>query len=711
MKLVYSMKEITAQKKRDQVEKQRLWAQMAEEAGGGERGQRVADAMRTYYSMFDDKLIDWSAHLYDKGHGAYYTCTVGRDTEGYLPDVESTVQMLRWLDTSGILRDVGGTWRKALPEWMLHQMVYYAKSLQDENGFFYYPSWAKETADEMISRRARDVGWCTSLLTELGEKPMYDAPNGTKGGGSDPDEYWASLNTDEEAPRGAKALYEAKKKELASISKEAAEAAKARASASTAYLRSHTAFVDYLDTRLIPGMRMNPYFYGNEVGETYQQVREWTKALGKYEYKEEDGERYRVFDGMTLSDILIHELDAGINPDTGLWGDVTPSRPTGKEFLFTNGFMKGMAAYNGLKYPYPAKYLKTVANTLMDSLLGDEPSTGNVCEVYNTWVSVCRLRDNLQYVDDEAIKAEVMKSINDILIDKAPEAILNSFEKIKGYKTFDGGMSHSYYLGTPDHQGMPISTSEREKVADVDATCIASGVTTNMFSALGLTKVPLFMTADYMRYINILENLRPVVKTKLQNPLIDFEDPSGRTKTAYVKGGAVASIKQHNGSKAMRVDFGGKDQTMAISYSAHAWDGEYYLFDGEITVDAPDGARYTLEYCNAKLQTPVFYSLSVCDGELFIENEEMGLSKVKIGEVKVPFSLRTEYTNSENESYLDIFVDGEKVGQLINKDPSDTSHPAGYPARAIRTMQFRAETEGKSTVYYDNLVFYYAKRN
>jgi hypothetical protein len=467
--------------------------------------------------------------------------------------------------------------------------------------------------------------------------------------------------------------------------------------------------VDYLDERLILGMKSNPYFYGNEVGETYRQIGEWTKSLGKYEYKEEDGERYRVFDGMTLSDILIHELDEGINPDTGLWGEVTPQRPTGKEFLFTNGFMKGMAAYNGLKYPYPAKYLKTVANTLMDSLLGDEPSTGNVCEVYNTWVSVCRLRDNLQYGDNEEVKAEVMKTINDILIEKAPEAILNSYEKIKGYKTYDGGMSHSYYLGTHEHQGMPISTVDREKAADVDATCIACGVTRNMFDALGLTRVPFLMTADYMRYINILENLGPVVKTKLQNPLLDFED--GRTRPAFCQGGAVANVVRHNGSNAMKADFGGKDQAMVLSYTAHAWDGETYLFDGDITVsEGSDGALFALEFCGAKRQIPASLTLGVKDGEIFIENEAEGLSRTSVAKSDGTFNLHMEYTNTESEGYLDVFVNGENKGKVTVKDTGNTARPAGYPARALRYINFRSENDVKSTVYFDNLMFYYAKR-
>ena len=270
-------------------------------------------------------------------------------------------------------------------------------------------------------------------------------------------------------------------------------------------------------------------------------------------------------------------------------------------------------------------------------------------------------------------------------------------------------MSHSYYLGTPEHQGMPISTVEREKAADVDATSIACGVTRNMFDALGLTRVPLFMTADYMRYINILENLEPVVKTKLQNPLLDFE--KGTTRPAFCQKGAVASIVRHNGSNAMKVDFNAKDHTMATSYTAHAWDGEMYLFDGDITVsEGSEGAVFALEFCNAKGYIPASLTMSVQDGNILIGNEKCGLSLTRIAKTGETFNLHMEYTNSEREGYLDVYANGERVGKVTVSDTGDVTRPAGYPARAVRYFNFRSENDIKSTVYYDNMMFYYAKR-
>lgn len=710
MKYVYSLREIAEQKKMDVAERDKLWADLAEEAGGGESGLAVANAFRKFCSMFDSRLVDWSATLYDKGFGAYYTASVGRDTEGFLPDVESTVQMLRFLDSSGLMRGCDSDWRKGLPQWMIHQMVYFAKSIQDENGFFYNANWAKETCDELISRRAREIGWATNLMKVLGELPMYDAPNGTPGGGSTPEEYWAKNEPELAPPPEAKALYEKKLRDKANVSAAAAEAAAERTRASTAYLQSHTAFVDYLDERLIPGMKENPYFYGNEVGETYQQVRTMTPKLGAYKYKESDGERYKIFDGMLLSDILIHELDEAINPEMAFWGTLTPSRPTGKEFLFVNGFMKGMAAYNGLGYPYPEKYLLRVANSLMDALIGDEPSTGNICEVFNVWVAVCRLNENLQYVKNEEVRQRVKKDLRAALIAKAPEAILNSYEKMKGYKKADGGFAHSYYCGTPNHQGLPIST--RENSGDVDATSIAVGTAGVMFDALGLKRMPVLMHSDYMRYINIIENLPPVTKTRFLDPLIDFEN--GKNHTAFTVGGASYSLEPYGDSYAMKVNFGKRDGAFRVTYSAHSWDGDLYLFDGRITfAEDCEGNDFKAYYLNAKEFAPIELDIRVREGNVLVGNELYGMPNFKtVARVGEAFTLRLEYTSSTEPmaGYLDIYVNDGYVGRIVNEGSNDQRKPSGYPQNAMYMFDLALCSDESCTAYFDDVQFYYAKK-
>ena len=85
----------------------------------------------------------------------------------------------------------------------------------------------------------------------------------------------------------------------------------------------------------------------------------------------------------------------------------------------------------------------------------------------------------------------------------------------------------------------------------------------------------------------------------------------------------------------------------------------------------------------------------------------------KIGEVGKAFTLRLEYTSLEDISVsnLDVIADGLKLGRLVNRDTSDETRPAGYPQKAIRQFYFRSLCDGECSVYFDDVLFYYARRD
>jgi len=66
---------------------------------------------------------------------------------------------------------VGGTYAKAIPDWMGRQISCYIYSLQDPDGYFYHPQWGKNIS---ISRRARDFTWCLNMLRAFNIKPRYE---------------------------------------------------------------------------------------------------------------------------------------------------------------------------------------------------------------------------------------------------------------------------------------------------------------------------------------------------------------------------------------------------------------------------------------------------------------------------------------------------------------------------------------------------------
>ena len=115
----------------------------------------------------------WLADLWDDEIGAFYYSNSARDTEGYLPDIESTCQAIAFLQHTGIYSCLGGTLDSFTPDFMKSKIVDFVIGLQDTDGFFYHPQWGKNIG---ISRRGRDLGWCTDTLMTMGGKAKYPTP-------------------------------------------------------------------------------------------------------------------------------------------------------------------------------------------------------------------------------------------------------------------------------------------------------------------------------------------------------------------------------------------------------------------------------------------------------------------------------------------------------------------------------------------------------
>jgi len=565
-------------------------ALVAERWAGLEKilGQETADAFRVLYSMYDDKLIGWAANLYDPGVGGFYTCRTGRNGDEFGPDIECTMQIINFISRSGMVDDLGTAPAEFLPEKMQQQLIYFAKSLQDENGYFYHPQWGQAFTDGQLSRRGRDLGWATQLLSALGSKPTYNTPNGHKGDGITADEYWDSLIENGAAlgPRPYSALDTPDEEDIISgsltgrlgnssavaVSKIIATAEEnpedAVVNTSTAYLQNHVNFINYLLTKVGPGVDANPYSMGNTLNATTGQIDTASKNLGAYSYTAGDEQSstdsalavaqfkvntdsdptnnitlaqiYELLDGKTLSEMTIYILNEKINPEIGLWGKTSESNPTGTEFLFTNGFFKIIPLYNNLKIAYPAEHVEKAAGALMAGLLGDQSSVGNICEVFNVWSAIDSLKSNVKYLDDSIkvtddsgktvrLEDKVKADIDRIVRENSSAAILNTYEKISGYKKEDGGFDHvvkrtgSGYATQQGHNtGYAINGQ-----SNIDATCIGStGLLRGIYTVFGIKsyeEVPLYTESDWMRMLEIFINLQPVIKYTTERN-VDIED-------------------------------------------------------------------------------------------------------------------------------------------------------------------------------------------
>ena len=132
-------------------------------------GHKASEELKLFMMVYDERILEWFANLWDPEIGGFYYSNSARDTEGYLPDIESTVQALNGLQNAGVVGP-----KKTFPEQIQKKLLAFAKSLQDEeDGFFYHPQWGKNVG---ISRRGRDLSWSLDVINSLGGEPNYPTP-------------------------------------------------------------------------------------------------------------------------------------------------------------------------------------------------------------------------------------------------------------------------------------------------------------------------------------------------------------------------------------------------------------------------------------------------------------------------------------------------------------------------------------------------------
>ena len=148
---------IAWQEEIDALETEAQWQSIEEnfaQRTDNERASEITAALKEYYSVYTDDVVSWIANLYDPITGGFYYSNSARDTEGFLPDLESTYQLL------GLPPSLGMTEGKSVGEFYPREMadaiVNWVKSLQDEeSGYFYHPQWGKSFTDKIPNRRGR----------------------------------------------------------------------------------------------------------------------------------------------------------------------------------------------------------------------------------------------------------------------------------------------------------------------------------------------------------------------------------------------------------------------------------------------------------------------------------------------------------------------------------------------------------------------------
>ncbi len=496
--------------KQDQEQLDQQWFRLKELLG-----EDITAALQNLYGIYSDGMIEWMANLWEPytcvctteecthsstycGGGAFYYSNSGRNTEGFLPDSESTRQILYFLENSGMLKTY-----KQIPDEMKAGIVRFLKSLQDpESGYFYHPQWGDTISN---SRRGRDLGDCTTLLVAFGSAPTYDAPNGTKGDG-----ILADGTPVEQAAPASRLTERLGLSSAVAVSKVVPTAA-----AIPAHLVDKESFEAYLKGLNI---RENSYGAGNELAAQMSEIIQRDKVL------KAEGKNY------SLVSILINFLNENQNPDTGAW-DWPMENDTRGAYHANNGVLKISMVYSnaGVLLPNYTKMVTNAVNTLLD------PATpGAVVDVYNVWYTLSMVKGNIESYGGEEAKAH-LAAFQEELLANAVTLIDATREKLVIFLKPDGSFSYHPKYSSSNSQSATVAVPQSEE-GDVNATTICcTGTISTMFNALGLTKLrpQIYTDVDYMRFIHIIENLDKVIKDEIPPLEIEATGDENKGKGKY----------------------------------------------------------------------------------------------------------------------------------------------------------------------------------
>ena len=459
-------------------------------------GKGVAAAMSEYMALFDDDLYKWFASLYDPETGALYYSRSARNTEGFLPDIESTTRGYGWLASVGLLEDYNNNLSEALPDDIKEKVVAWIQGLQSPvDGYFYHPQWAMGTYNS--SRLGRDMDGAVSFLLKLGSRVLYDTPSGVKG----------SLG----APSGALTRH---------IGASGARlASRVALSASLPEnLSSLEAFEDYLNSL---NWETETYSSGHKIESLATQIKnagpEYVKLVESFLNAKQEAVQESLRDAAE-EELLKKKPSATAEEiasarkaaENGIWEPVV-------KYESVNGLMKIASAYNdlGLKVNYAKEaFNSAVYIVTLDKEDADGKTANQIVNVFNPWVMLDSLLGNINKYGSAQDSAELKKQIQS----NAETLIRATMTKLRAFKKEDGSFGYSA-VGVPAYNQGMLSAVAGSNEGDVNGCTIATtNVLGHLCSALGIPRPQMFYAHDFEVFLEIIESAKPIVKEPSKIP-------------------------------------------------------------------------------------------------------------------------------------------------------------------------------------------------
>ena len=635
----------------------------------------VAKALKNYYSIYGTDIIEWFANLYDPETGAFYYSNSARDYSGFLPDIESTYQVIKNLRNAGCFNvyndgDSYAAVANALPAEVRDKMLAFVQNMQDpDDGYFYHTQWGKNIGSE---RRSRDLTWAVNLFKFLDAEPEYPTAL---------DRLQGSTNTS------------------AQISAMMSEVHPT--SSLPSYLQSREAFYAWLDTM---DFEKDSHGKGHTVGSMADQIAAAGLIDDAVEYF--NNLQTKVYNEMKAA----YDADPTNNPEpTGLWQ---------KEINYTSlsGLFKIGLVYS--KADEPIQYADLAIKSAIKCILSDE-SPKTVIYAYNPWAglgtaissvkkanSAAKANGLAEPYDYDALAAEVMAS--------AAQMINKTTEKFLLFKKDDGSFSYYQDYAAPSTQGTYVSLGINE--GDVNATTVAMDGAASIFGALGLTKPQNWTATDLDRFIEIIESSLPIVKTELETDVTrDFEECSEGDipERMLVEGGSVSGIiadPKNPDNNVFKFDYPGSLSTgyylhVTTNYSesdAYLYEADYYMESAsggtthQIQIRCSSGAVYMLTFAVSGSNVVIRDSSSINSDAV---SSELSL----IVPTKTWFKLGIEiYNDGTPEGFkVKVYLNGEC--KYISSVFYGAQKAGATPARGFSSVQIYAMRAPSSSLLVDNI--------
>lgn len=432
-------------------------------------GNDATAAVQRLYNFWGTEWLEWAAGLYDPDIGGFYYSASARDYIGFLPDIESTAQILGLFKTFGLCDWYDGYWGAAFPADFREKLGTFVQGLQSEtDGYFYHPQWGTSIG---TAAKGRHLDQGLFILGVAGMTPLYRSPLDTATAMSGISEViTAFMDTDEHK---SSVVF--------------------TASTLPDYMKSEEAMLAYLEEQRDIYTDDNGLFNSYSFGHLLSSQNSQMKAAG-------------------IIDFVCDYLDALQIPETGLWEPITDNPDSGYNAL--SGVIKIGAVYGSAGRAF-ANADKMV-DTAIEVILNDRPAA-HVCYIFNPIGAFAKIISCMKAtgIDVTTARQKVYHNLTAML-----DATMGKLERFK--KELD---SYSYLpdRSDPASQGLRMSLGMPEGDVNATAVCIEY-IGGALFDLLGVDPVPMFKYSDFKWFCQQISESGAPVKGNLVLETLDFED-------------------------------------------------------------------------------------------------------------------------------------------------------------------------------------------